>query len=728
MVVVNKQILCTREFKMFHESNYDTPEFYMAPNGMNQFISPDALPSNFCYLLENIIPSPLGVGQVRFGNQLNYTLPTPQASNPEFDIIRSFPFKTSNGVDQSILYVNYYSQDLNTNTRASTGPYQISFNTTTPNNYIKDTKVKIVYTFNGENNNLYSDIEDLSVIGNNVVLTLADNVLPDTNSGALVITEIWCQFGSIFSYNFDGIEPVPRIAGLSAACVPRCAYSQQVMLICNGVNDVMVWDGNVLTEMHEFVVEIKANTFTRINNTNFSFNSLLGFVQAKYFIGNSIKLNVDGISSNLTILNIVPAGNLITITTNEQLPAFVEPANQVSIFYKDKPPKFSYIYVLNDRIWAIGPGAVGLGYRDIDERLRIYHSYLVNPIDGFGLFNQNTKTVPSIDMSDKHNIQDNFEAICQVNGLMAFIGRKGTQVWAGNNPNINGNFSWVSTLSIGIFHGDLLIELANDVYFISDSGLNSFSTLNIAKQFSASPTDAVNTIIKKFLSQASESNYKYRKCTSFKYEKGTIAGFKISDNKVLASLFSANLYSWFYLSGDFRLANCFMDLGKQFYLFIGNKIFKYADGNDGQKKIYGDNDGKSLIPIAWTPKLIKFSNKKGYANKRYEVVLDYPSSFTLNNSNVIEISISGDTPKSFYLTDTCKFEEKGDLLGQEPLGELKEDSENYLGFRLRKEYEIVNKRLKFKASSFWLSITGYVMNGPVTFRKIKLYGVGERNG
>ena len=55
---------------MFQEGNYEVTELSVPVNGMNQFVSPDILPSNFCYLLENIIPSPTGVGQARYGTEL----------------------------------------------------------------------------------------------------------------------------------------------------------------------------------------------------------------------------------------------------------------------------------------------------------------------------------------------------------------------------------------------------------------------------------------------------------------------------------------------------------------------------------------------------------------------------------------------------------------------------------------------------------------------------------
>ncbi len=709
---------------MFRESNYDIQEFSVAPNGMNQFISPDALPSNFCYLLENIIPSPLGVGQVRYG-----TSDVASFTNPEFNIIRAFPFTLNGTIKQSILYVGYYSQDLNTNTRVAVDSSHITFNSVPPLNYVSDTKIKIVYTFNAVVNTLYADIKTASIVANAVSITLENNLLPDPTSGVLVITEIWCQLGSIYSYNFNTNTLSAALkTALSIGCVPRASYFQQTMLICNGVNNVMYWNGDgTIYDVSEFLVENQANTFNRTSTSSFTFNviNLSIFMISKYFVGNLIKLNVSGVITQLTILTSTIVGNTVTITTTTTtVPVFTQ---QPSLFYQDKPPAFSYIYVAKDRIWALGPGVVSLEYRATIEQLIVYYSYRPNSVTGFGLFNENTKTVPHIVMSDKYSTQDNFEAICQVNGLMAFMGRKHTQVWSGDTPGTGGNFSWHSNLPVGIFHGDLLIDLSNDVFFVSQTGIQSFSTLNIGNQFSATSDNAVDTIVKKFISEATISNVNYRKCSSFKYEKGWLAGFKISNNKILSSLFSTKLYSWFYLSGDFTSANCFMDSGDQFYIFIRNKIFKYADGNDGLSKIYGDNNGTSLISINWIPGLVKFRNKKGYANKRYEILLNYPSSFILNENNTIDISIFGEEPRSFSISDKCKFQYRGDLIGQEPLSDPTKIEPTDIGFRLRKDYEIVNKRLKFSSSSFWISISGYIINGPITFRNIKLYGIGERN-
>jgi len=64
---------------------------------MNQNISPETLPFSFAYLLENILPKPLGEGVVRFGTRTVTTIP------PDLTILKLFPFVKSDGSKQQHL-------------------------------------------------------------------------------------------------------------------------------------------------------------------------------------------------------------------------------------------------------------------------------------------------------------------------------------------------------------------------------------------------------------------------------------------------------------------------------------------------------------------------------------------------------------------------------------------------------------------------------------------------
>jgi len=289
----------------------------------------------------------------------------------------------------------------------------------------------------------------------------------------------------------------------------------------------------------------------------------------------------------------------------------------------------------------------------------------------------------------------------------------------------NATLTYNSTLSTGVVHGDLVIDLPNDTFFITKTGLQSFSSLNIAKQFAATSMNAVDPLIQQYVTSITSSNVDYRASCSFKYDGGALAGFKIGRNKVICSLFSTSLYSWSLFSGDFLQASSFLTLGNNLYLSIGNQIFKYADGNDGTPPLYGDQNGKGFIYFSWTLPVIHLKGRR-FAGKRYEIQMDYPSSFTIRPENQMNIQISGDLPKSYQINTPCRFDVRGDALQTIPLTTDNPATQDSLGFRLEKPYGFFKDRMKFLASKFWLTLSGYTKDGVLSLKKIKLYGIIER--
>jgi hypothetical protein len=704
---------------MLQDNSYDVLEFSMPSQGMNQNISPDSLPPSFAYVLENIVAKPLGEGQVRFG-----TAEITALANPEFTVLKQFPFVKADGSEQILLYGQEYNQDT-TASAFQANLSQCSF--VSPHNaarYARDTAIKIEYTLNGRTT-LYDTIASSKVHGTVITVTLTQNAFP----AEAVITAVSFATGTLYSYDLSSHTLSPPLKqNLCVACVPRHATFIGTLIICNGVDRVLSWDGTILGDVFDFV-QAQTTTLTRIDTRHFSLALSPTFNLSDYVLGNRLQIKINGITTETTMAARVLNNQTLTITTTTDVPNFVQ--GQTSLFYQAWPPRFNYLFVAHDRLWALGEGAVGLDYRTPYEALRVYYTQKTNTVTGW--FNERTKTVPSLDLAKKHREPDNLEAICLLGNFIAFVGRKRTQVYQGQNPlpmEEGGDFMFNTILSIGIVHGDLLIELANDVFFINRSGLQSFSTLNVAKQFAVTSFDAVDPKIQQDISSMMASNACYRACCSFKYDGGSIAGFKIGNNKVLCSLFSTTLYSWSLFSGDFEKATSFLTLGSRLYLSLRNKIYKYADGNDGSPPVYADQDGKGFIPFSWTLPVIHLKGRR-YANKRYELHLDYPSSFTVRPENQVSIGISGDLPKSYQLDSPCRFELRGDLLQTIPLTDAsgtqgEEPREAALGFRFEQPFGFYKDRLKFLASAFWLTLSGYTKDGSITLKKIKLYGIIER--
>ena len=806
---------------MLHESGYNIIQLYSAKKGMNQNIASNLLPLDNSYYIENIMPTSLGEGLVRFGTKK-------LEIDDEVDtVIRAHSFESSSGKNQQVIYFNGYNifqttnvaivdanhiavegdnvflfekdtylslryndlsglsvfcyykiknSEIFSNTSVLLELEENSFQndmdgfyviqTTNEIKFLQDNSISIEIPVSFNANLFYSFQQKIKLSIDNLTidLTIADGGIDTTTPGLLILTfnehiipvfddldivsvsyeskvptisVIYNSYGYIRiaqlvsenSYEFL-FGPNTRIDNLSAACVPRFEFFAKKLWICNGVNDTMTWDGTKLEVYSEYVKEF-ANSFNRIDNRNFSFISNASFDISKYQNNNLIQLRINGVSTQTSVSNIINVNNLITITTSDDLPAFTG-RDRIDVFYNDKPPKFSYMKAAHDRLWALGEGAVGLEYRSPEQSMRFYYSYTpYSEATPFKFFNENTKTVPSEDISAKHGDFDNLEAIVMVSGYVAFVGRKYTQIWSGIDPvNLNApnSFVWSSTVPAGTFHGDLVVELPNDVYFVSQNGFLSYSTLNIAKQFAASPTSSMVKTTMEYINSIND-NFDYRLCCSFKYENGGFCGFKIGNNKTIVSRYNTSLYWWALFSGDFYKSNYFLSSSDgSLYLYLDNVIFRYGDGIIGNC-VYGDNDGKNFIDFSEVKYINNLKNR--YANKRYEFQVDYSSNVVINKENVVKVMIRGDLRESFTIEDIYTLPFRGDVLGTIDLVDGRGLDPNSpdnqsLGLRLDVSSHTGKGRLTFVSSNFSVSIVGKTKNGPFSFKRIRLFGIAER--
>ena len=737
---------------MLQIGNYNVLEIYPPSQGMNRLVAPEVLPTDFATTLENILPTPLGSATVRYGTRCleGMTLA------PDASILEAFPFVKPNGDKQAVLYTQTFVQDETADNFVVLDAQSLRFDTNRAAAFEVDTPVKIEYTHHGDTA-LYSAIVSKTTLGQTVTLTLQNNSFPVPLEG-VVIQGVSFSIGSLSVYDFQTQSlSAPLKQDLSVACVPRSVTFLNKLLICNGVDKVLIWDGDSLTEMVDFVQEETAEEFARVNDQTFSFR--LKPAQASLFDitnyenHNQIHLSLQGTITRTSVRGITVEGDLVTITTDTVLPAFVNP---IVLFYRDWPPAFSFLLVAHNRLWALGPGAVGLSYRDPDQALRVYFSYQSNSLEGW--FNETTKTVPSINLAEGHGSPDNLEAIAFVSDRLVFMGRHKTQVWTGSEP-LGGSvdptkplLQFSALLPVGIVHGNLLVEMANDLTFVSQNGLLSFSTLNIARQFAATSSDRVDPLVRHYVRSTTPSNQAYRACRSFQYPSGAFCGFKIGFNKVLVSLYSSSLYAWTLFSGDFKRAQSFLsDLDNALYLTIGNQLYQYADGTDASgidssstdlsgtdssgpnsSPVYGDNNGTDLISFLWTPPVIHVPGKR-FANKRYELVCESSSSFVLGEENNLSLIITSDFPKTSSVQTEIQLPFKGDSLGEIPFVKAADSGDNpndpneeALGFRLDEPYAFLKGRLKFLSSRFTLNLTGSTISGPLVFKKIRLFGIVER--
>jgi hypothetical protein len=308
---------------MFQEGNYDVLEFSMPAQGMNQNIAPDNLPLSFAYVLENIIAKPLGQGQVRFGMGDITALP-----NPEAVILKKFPFVKTDGSEQILFYVQEYTRDARAHTFAIVDAFTFSFESPdSAAKYIKDTAIKVEYILNGQMT-LYDTIAALRVLGTTVTVTLSQNAFP----GEAEITRVSFSTGTLYKYELSSHTlSVALRQNLSVGCVPRYATFMGKLVICNGVDRMLSWDGTTLREVYDFVKEETA-ALTRIDARTFSFTIPASFNLNDYIVGNLLQIKVNGVTTQTAIAGRVVNQQTVTITTTSDLPVFVQ--DQTHIFYQ----------------------------------------------------------------------------------------------------------------------------------------------------------------------------------------------------------------------------------------------------------------------------------------------------------------------------------------------------------------------------------------------------------
>lgn len=712
---------------MFKDSNFDVLEFLPPFNGMNQNISRDILPSNFAYLFENLIPIPAGAAKPRFGT---FTSISDPFLNVRYSIMKAFSFPKRNGLQQIVFYLSYFKKYLGGSNFTIDDRETFSFTPPSSNaDFLeKDTEVRIRYNYGGGDTLQRGDIQNISYNDDGSISIKLKT--PFFNENAEIL-EFFTSKGRIVIFDEEADEIINNqgVDNLHVGVVPYGEFFLTNLLLCNGIDPIYKWDGVNFERVFDFVKE-QAISFNRIDDTHFSFTVTKAFIIEKYSLGSNIKLSIDELSSNFIISSISKNEDLVTIGVEENLPEFGG-NNAIELFYTDYPPPFSFLKVINDRIFALPPGPVSLNYRNVDDCLRVYYTYQTNSLSNW--FNENTKTVPSINVAAKHGILDNLEAISSFNGLTLFIGRQKTQVWSGQDPSdvqSENPFIFNSILPVGIVHGSLLNELANDIYFVSNNGILSFGTLNIAQQFAATSIDAVDPLVKQYVSSILEDDQNYRNCHSFKYDAGNFLGFRIGKNPVLIGFYTTNIYAWGLFSGDFQFSTGFLiNLDGSLSLFINEKVYNYADGIKSIK-VNGDRDSEKPIKFFWSFIGTKFKGKK-FNNKFYELNIDYSSTFAVSDENKLSILISGDVPETFLFQDDYELAIRGDPF--DTIALIPEGSPdpkltyNYdIGMRFNIPYERKIERFKFIASDFYITIFGRIVEGDLSLKKLRLFGTVEK--
>jgi hypothetical protein len=226
-----------------------------------------------------------------------------------------------------------------------------------------------------------------------------------------------------------------------------------------------MWDGTAMTVIAEYVTDPSANlTYAAANQ--FSIDS----EEALYATGTPVRAQLTaGVYVTALVSAVAQAGDTTTVT----LDSGVLTPDLSEVAYSARPPVLAFLYAAHDRLWGFGKGPLQPVAVSADaDRSRVFYTFSVNDPSAW---HDSGGSLQSINLADKSPVQDELLGMSVKDGMTVFLGRRQTQVWTGSDPTISGDFSWRTTLPLGVVHGEALLELPNDVAFLTDNGMRTLT-------------------------------------------------------------------------------------------------------------------------------------------------------------------------------------------------------------------------------------------------------------
>ena len=398
---------------------------------------------------------------------------------------------------------------------------------------------------------------------------------------------IWIERAGIYKFTDSAIVDnlIPLQLDLNPNVIVSYINYQRYLVICNGIDPVFYYDGTDLSELQSDY-EITLLSITKNSNNTLSINVSLDYeteLRANLVVNRVVKVANNGyLETPNKITNVVFTVNIdnlkIDLTFEDN---FI--GKPVGILYLKSLPAFSYINIINDRLFALDSGgSFYKKFRNPDKSMLVYYSPKRKSI-----FKWYTKKgiIESINLASNSNIIDDLQCFNTYQGRILFWGKESVQIWMGNDPtvvndgqNIDfGDFRWQKTEPIGIFNKNMFVELPNIFIFLSKFGICSikidgFNNLNIDLHFA----DSINSYIKKQLENL-VTERDYRALNSFVYPYAGFIGFRFIHNCYIYQLKGQGF--WTIFTQNFSDSKTFLydSVSKNLYLTNKGNVLVYCD-------------------------------------------------------------------------------------------------------------------------------------------------------
>ena len=516
------------------------------------------------------------------------------------DVIYSTSYINNNGISDIILYVTYFiGIDVT-----------ISIEVDRTNKILQFTISNIAnssYIYKLVNNPRFKIIVD----GTRYIV-IADHVMYNKERDFLILqflnwnvnienqeslTEVYLEEAGIFIYRNNAFTMI--ISGLLASCMPNSVLLDNKLLIYNGLDNNLVWDGQKLnTHVHELSIpklgEIirNNNTFTTIISKEY-YDELINCVtctRGKALIEINSVLEYESTISNIQTEDIDPIdGTLvkkITATFDTGTMQLQDNDKITNIFYNKIVPAITIASIVHRRLFFVCAGVIQKNWSTKPKDCLIV--YFADVIGKLNKLVNESRIINNINLSSVLDSHDDIIKIEQLNNETIFFCRRNIIVYSGNDPTTYKNeqeiyeprnfFLRKIIKNTGVIHINLIHSFSDHILFLSDTlELLQLSVVNQTLQMEViKAPDSINYQLAKSFEYI-KNNYEYRKIISFYSSYNKLYGIKINSNTFVSNTSNK---TWTIFTENFSSVNnfCYLPDKKELLLFLPKAIMLvYAD-------------------------------------------------------------------------------------------------------------------------------------------------------
>lgn len=492
-----------------------------------------------------------------------------------------------------------------------------------------------------------------------------------------------------------------KISGLSANGNPRWVHFNEKLVIVDGINTPMAYNGSTCTAISEYVEDVLCTSETQVDTNTITLVPAAG--RSDYEAGQNIKVTFATAGEVSATISSVTGTTTLTIDVSGT--PFPSPNESITkVEYEVSPPAFSDIYAEHDMLWALSAGeSKADDFRGRQDAMKVYYTSTTNNESSW--YNTTTQEVGYVNLLNKSRRFDELVKISSIDGLMVFFGRDSTFIYAGDDPATVGEFVWQKTLPIGCINGNLVQQYPQDVLFFTRYGARSLRTIFQTEGQEIVPdlgTD-VDPTVTSYIATMISSDASYRAARSYFYERDGFYGFLFGATYSLAYALSEESKGWVYFSGHFNDANdIYGSTDGRLFLAVGGQLYTYSNGTDGDTSYA---DGASAIEIRWSTATMNMGGR--WSNIGFELVMGDVADTSLDIYRAVD-----------NRDDNLEFVKSVSLTSGGSYWDVAQwDVDNWGSTAKR-----IIWRDKFYKDSFWISVRNESTAGAISFQALKPIG------